>query len=140
MVALAYARLDRFGARVTVREGDWSALHDPRASFDRIVSSYVLDLLPEQAIANVIDASARALAEGGRLCLVGLTFGNTPLSRIVAGGWHALFRLSPRLVGGCRPIRLRPRFEMGGWHLVHHSVVTSFGVPSEVVVADRLSA
>ncbi|MGE5245791.1 MAG: class I SAM-dependent methyltransferase [Betaproteobacteria bacterium] len=137
MVALARERLAPFGprARVHLMEGS-----DPFAGIqtpvDRIISSYVLDLLEESEIAAFIAGCARALRPGGLLCLVSLTFGFRPTSRVVTSAWRAVFRISPRLVGGCRPIELRRYLAAGAWRVTHHTVVSSFGVPSEVVVAE----
>ena len=137
MVELARGRLAPFGARAEVRLSDGApAVDAPTASVDRVVSLYVLDLLPESEIRSFVRDAARALAPGGRICLVSLTHGEGPLSRAVVGGWRLLFRLSPRLVGGCRPIRLLDFLAGGSWQVLCHRVVVAWGVPSEVVVAE----
>lgn len=43
----------------------------------------------------------------------------------------------PSLVGGCRPIELTDLVTGPAWSLRHREVLVSFGVPSEVVVAER---
>jgi len=77
----------------------------------------------------------RVLDAGGKLCLVSLTEGITILSRVVSRTWAAIFRLRPSLVGGCRPIRLKPYILSGSWELEYQEVVVAYGVPSEVLVA-----
>src|SRR5581483_4815217 len=121
-------RLARFGARAKVTQINGS---DPfeaiSARPDRIFTTYVLDLLPQDEIAQFIRCSAAKLQNGGKLSVASLTFGTTLPSRAVSAGWHALFRTAPRVVGGCRPIRLLPYFSEP-WRIEHHATVRSFGI------------
>jgi ubiquinone/menaquinone biosynthesis C-methylase UbiE len=140
MVRLARSRLERFGARVMVRQTDGS-LRFPEVSgpFDRFVSNYVLDLLSASDIAHLLTEAHRLLVVGGRLCLVSLTGGSTRLSRLVTWSWTRLHALDPRLVGGCRPLELRDYLPGTGFDPDYTQVVTHFGVPSEVIVASKQS-
>lgn len=138
MVGLARERLARFGDRARVEQTDGSpAIARPDASFDRFVSNYVLDLLSEADIERVVSEAWRLLEPGGRLCLVSLTQGVTPLSRLVMAGWRRLQALSPKLVGGCRPVRLPDFVREPAWKIEYHEVVVAFGIPSEVLIASR---
>jgi SAM-dependent methyltransferase len=140
MVRLAQSRLERFGARVVVRQTDGALLFaEGSRSFDRFVSNYVLDLLSASDIAQLLSEAHRLLVAGGRLCLVSLTRGSTPLARLVTWSWTRLHALDPRLVGGCRPLELRDCLPGTGFHPDYTQVVTHFGVPSEVVVASKQS-
>ena len=138
MVRLASERLAPFGARarVVLTDGD-PRLDAPDASCDRFVSTYVLDLLSDEDIRAVIGQAERVLVPGGLLCLVGLTAGCTPASRVVTAIWSALHRLSPALVGGCRPLELAPHLARGPWKTRFHRSLSAFGVPSEILVAER---
>jgi hypothetical protein len=59
------------------------------------------------------------------------------LSLPVMGLWSAVARLAPRLVGGCRPQRAGRLLADAHWHIVHRSVVSCWGIASEVLVAAR---
>ncbi len=135
MVNLARARLARFGDRVAIHLTDGS-LRFPVAdhSIDRVLTTYVLDLLPEEDIRGFFAEARRVLSPGGRLGIASLTFGVGPWSRLMAGCWMRLYRWRPALVGGCRPIRLAP-FAGDRWQIVHRHVVAPFGIPSEALVA-----
>ncbi len=136
MVRLTRERLATFGARVTVEQSEGSPHFDVApGSLDRIVSNYVLDLLSEEDMRLFVAQAERALAPGGKLCLVSLTGGTTPLSRLFIWGWKHMHALSPRLVGGCRPIEILDSLNDTRWHVEHLNVVTALGMPSEVVVA-----
>jgi ubiquinone/menaquinone biosynthesis C-methylase UbiE len=139
MARLARFRLARFGERVTVRQTDGSLqFTEGSGSCDRFVSKYVLDLLSAADIAQLLAESHRLLVAGGRLCLVSLTRGSTPLARLVTWAWTRIHALEPRLVGGCRPLELRDCLPDTDFHIDYAQVITRFGIPSEVVVASRI--
>ncbi len=140
MVRLARSRLECFRARVVVRQTDGSLrFAEGSGSFDRFVSNYVLDLLSVPDMIQLLAEANRLLMADGRLCLVSLTRGSTPTSRLVNWSWTHLHALDPRLVGGCRPLELRDCLSGTGFHPDYTQVVTRFGVPSEVVVASKQS-
>ena len=136
MVSLAGTRLESFGerARIILSSGGAPAA-EPADSCDRFVSNYVLDLLSESDIRAVVSEASRMLRPGGLLCVASLSFGCGRWSRGFMGFWARVHALSPKLVGGCRPIDL-PSF-LGGsaWSLLHHESFSAFGVSSEVVIA-----
>lgn len=137
MVELTRERLQRFGPRVEVRHTDGSpVLPFGDASFDRVVSNYVLDLLSGDDIRSFVREAHRVLAPGGRLALVSLTHGSG-FGRVVETIWTRLHGWRPQLVGGCRPIELLDFLDDRPWHLLHRGRVQRFGICSEVVVAER---
>jgi ubiquinone/menaquinone biosynthesis C-methylase UbiE len=138
MVALARERLERFGARAEVRQSDGRMLLPLGvASADRVLATYVLDLLSFPDIGAFLVEAHRVLKPGGLLCVAGLTCGERPLSRAVSALWSAVHRIAPAKLGGCRPLMLQPLLDRGRWRLVHRSVVSPFGFASEVIVAER---
>ncbi len=140
MTGLAEQRIAPYAGRAKVVQSDGSISFPlPDHSVDRVVSTYVLDLLPESDIREVISEAHRVLKPGGRICLVGLGPGVTFGSRMVAALWSAAFRLHAPLVGGCRPIRIEPFLDRKTWLLDYRHVVIQFGVPSEVLIASPKS-
>jgi ubiquinone/menaquinone biosynthesis C-methylase UbiE len=136
MVALARDRLRRFGDRAVINLSDGSpATGAAPASVDAFVSTYVLDLLPDNDIRAVLTEARRVLKPGGRLCVASGTWGRAGLSRIVSWLWGRVYALRPSLVGGCRPLRLTDFLAGGGWRVEYGNVVVAYGIPSEVVVA-----
>jgi ubiquinone/menaquinone biosynthesis C-methylase UbiE len=135
MVDLATRRLAPFGERATlVCSG--GAIKFPLAdhAVERVVSTYVLDILAEEDIAAFFVQARRVLKPQGRLMLASLTGGVTLPSRIVSALWAAVFRLRPRFVGGCRPVHLLAHVDPTLWEILHRKVLTPFGIPSEVLV------
>jgi ubiquinone/menaquinone biosynthesis C-methylase UbiE len=140
MVALARSRLSPWKARARVVQTDGTP-HVPLgdASVDRFLACYVLDLLSEPDIRNLLSEAHRVLVSGGLICLVSLTYGNTTASKILISLWERMHAWRPWLVGGCRPLELCAHLSEATWQLQHRSVITRLGMSSEVVVASRAS-
>jgi len=136
MIAIAAQRVLPYRERAKVTQSDGS-MHFPLRdhSVDRVVSTYVLNLLSEEDILYVICEATRVLMPSGELCLVSLTQGVTFASQIFIALWSAVFRLRASLVGGCRPILLNSFFDQLSWSVDYRNVVIRFGVPSEVLIA-----
>jgi ubiquinone/menaquinone biosynthesis C-methylase UbiE len=140
MTSLAKRRLRVFGRWAEVRLCDGAPRVDATdGSFDRFISTYVLDLLSDDDIREVLKEARRVLKPSGMLGLVSLTNGPTPFSRTLSIMWRGLHRMSPWLVGGCRPIEIRSFISNSEWHIEYANIVVSFGVPSEIVVARPVS-
>jgi ubiquinone/menaquinone biosynthesis C-methylase UbiE len=137
MLGIARDRLASLNdrARLHLLEPGTIHLPIPDHSADRLVSTYVLDLLSPADIRTVVEEAHRVLRPGGRLCLASLTTGPSTLPRIVARLWSVVFRLRPQLVGGCRPIELGPYCAEAEWDILHREVVVRWGLSSEVLVA-----
>jgi len=135
MVGLAKEQLAKYAERAQVLQSDDKMIFSlPDNSVDRVVSTYVLDLLSEMDIEAFLREAHRVLNNEGKLCLVSLTKGTTFLSRAVSAVWDGIFRLRPALVGGCRPISLTRHIDPTHWELEYQNVVIAFGVPSEVLI------
>ncbi|MGH9024564.1 MAG: class I SAM-dependent methyltransferase [Acidimicrobiia bacterium] len=136
MVRLASDRLRQFGDRARVKLVEGGA-HLPVANgrADRVVATYVFDLLePEHGVALLEDAH-RVLRHDGLLTVAGLTDGVTPPTRFVSRGWRAVWRRWPSLVGGCRPVDVAAWLAPGRWEIAHREAVCAWGICSDVVVA-----
>ena len=136
MVSLARERLKPWSrTRTFVYQSDGSPrIPKPDRSFDRFVSTYVFDLLAPDFVDQLLSEAHRLLVPGGKICLVSLTFGASRLSRAVSWGWKRLWRLSPRVVGGCHPVELQDFLSVKEWEIDYLTRLTSWGITSEVIV------
>ena len=136
MINLASQRLTKYASRAKAEQSDGS-MHFPLDdhSVDRVVSTYVLDLLSDADILKAIEEAKRVLSPGGKLCLAGLSRGVTQPSRLVCTVWSTIFKLKASLVGGCRPIRIDSYLNPQDWNIEFHEVITQFAVPSEILIA-----
>ncbi len=139
MTRLAQRRIEAHAARARIvhTEGE---VHFPfdDGEIDRVVSCYVLDLLSDEDIRAYLDEAHRTLRPGGLVCLASLGRGVGMFSRLVSVLWSGVFRISPSIVGGCRPIELDTFVDPAQWRLVYRNIVTPFGVPSEVRILERI--
>jgi ubiquinone/menaquinone biosynthesis C-methylase UbiE len=139
MVRLARARVAPYGARAEARQTDGSPHIDaPDGSFDRFVSTFVMDLLAEEEIRALLGEAHRVLVPGGRLGIAGLTQGEAFPARALSRVWQGIHRLRPSLLGGCRPLEMSRFLPEPRWRLRHRSVVSPYAIASEVVVAERI--
>ena len=135
MVALATKRIAAWGDRARVRLVDGSMpLPADTESADRIVCTYVFDLLDDVDAAAVLDEFKRILIPEGLLCLISLRPGITRFERLVTRLWTGVWRRAPQLLGGCRPIRL-DRLLGERWAIRRRRVVHAWGFVSDMVVA-----
>jgi ubiquinone/menaquinone biosynthesis C-methylase UbiE len=138
MVGLARQRLQPFGVRAEVQQSTGPpALPAAPASIDAVLSCYVLDLLSPEDIRGFVAEAHRVLRPGGQLALVSLTHGCSWVSRTFERVWTTIHRLRPALVGGCRPVALRPYLDPTLWSVGYDTVILRLGISSEVLVAVR---
>ena len=136
MVQLTRKRLVPAGSRASVVRTDGRPrVPLPPTSCDRFISTYVLDLLSNQDISRTLAQAWKVLRPDGLLCLTGLTYGTTFVSRWVVACWLAIHSLRPSLVGGCRPISLTDFLGPASWKVLYSTTVVSWGVPSEILIA-----
>jgi ubiquinone/menaquinone biosynthesis C-methylase UbiE len=103
------------------------------ASIDLLMNSYMFDLIPFDDMAAVLSEFRRVLKEGGRMVLVNGTIGQSRASRL----YDLVYRLSPRLIGGCRGVRLSDRLRDNGFTVETREYHQQVLFPSEVIVARR---
>ncbi len=103
-------------------------------AFDRVFCGYVLDLLPEGDLARTMEEFARVTTPGGRIALVSMTQGRSPVSRLVVGAWKALYRANPIWCGGCRPLDLSSLARGLGLRVEMSERIEQLGFPSEILV------
>ncbi len=135
MVGLATRRLAPWRERAAVQLSEGSPSSPlPAGGCDRFVVTYVLDLLSDTVIREVLREARRVLDARGLLCAVSLTEGTSPGSRLLAATWRRIYKWRPALLGGCRPIRLAEVLDDSQWRTEHRSVVCSWGLCSEVAI------
>ncbi len=139
MIRLTKARLACFGSRVTVEQTNGVLQFEATSgSCDRFVSTYVADLLSASDITALLAEAHCLLMPEGRLCLVSLAHGATKVPRLLTGLWTYVHAHWPALVGGRRPLDLHTWLPTLSWQITYGNVVTTFGIPSEVLIATRL--
>lgn len=122
---LASSGLDR----VEVLDADARKLPFADASFDLIVNSYMLDLLPREEIPRALTEFRRLLRPGGRLVMSNMTLGERRAHRI----WDALYERGIVLTANCRGVLAAPVLAELGFTDVEREYSPQLGFPTEVV-------
>jgi ubiquinone/menaquinone biosynthesis C-methylase UbiE len=135
MINLASSRLAAWPERAKTLLVDGSLpLPADDAFADRVLSTFVFDLLEADYARAVLDDLRRILTSDGLLCLASLTHGERLIERGVSRTWTGLWRVAPQVVGGCRPINVSALLG-NDWQIQHHSRVHRLGLVTDVVIA-----
>lgn len=97
-------------------------------TFDVVYNSYMLDLIPLKDLPAVIKEFHRVLKKNGRLILVNLS--KKTEAPVL---YESIYKLSPALFGGCRPVLMQRLVQQTNFSLVKREFI-SFPVPSEIVL------
>lgn len=134
MLNKAKKKLSRTDARnFEMNIGDAAVLSYPAESFDILFNNYMFDLFPFEKMDVVINEFRRVLKPGGRLVLVNMTVGRSAGSKI----YDAVYRLSPKLLGGCRGVEMTDKLERNGFHVERREYIEQMFFPSEIVIATK---
>lgn len=136
MLAKAKKRLQAFPDRnYSLEIGSAFDLPVESGSIDLLMNNYMFDLIAYQEMDSVLAEFRRVLRPAGRLVLINMTVGE----RIGTNIYDFLYRLSPKLMGGCRGIRLANRLEQNGFDVASREYYQQMLFPSEVILARKKS-
>ena len=111
--------------------GDAYNLRFPDSQFDVLFNNYLFDLLPEQDFMLVLKEFKRVLKPNGRIIIVNMTQGE----RFYQHFWEFVYRINPKLMGGCRGVMLSQMMSASGFENIDRAMVSQFGFPSEIITA-----
>ncbi len=132
MLERARMKAEKSGtANYDISIGDAYDLQFADNQFDVIVNNYMFDLLPEQDFLPVLEEFRRVLKPDGRIILVNMTKGEHLYQRF----WELVYRINPKLMGGCRGVLLARAMSDVGFKNIYRETVSQFGFPSEIITA-----
>ena len=103
-------------------------------SFDVLMNNYMFDLLPADDWPRVLAAFHRVLKPGGRLVMSGMT----PSEGFGCGIYDRIYDMSPRMMGGCRGIRMAGPLEDNGFSVISRDYIQQMLFPSEIILAKKV--
>lgn len=115
-ISTVMLRLARTRTGSPAVQGDARRLSFQEASFDRLLCTYVLDLIPAADLPVVLQEFRRVLKPGGRMTLATLTEGVSVPSRLLVSARKALYAVSPVICAGCRPLLISSLVRGGRIH------------------------
>jgi ubiquinone/menaquinone biosynthesis C-methylase UbiE len=134
MLARAKDRLDAAGCtNFELSTGTALDIQQPPESFDVLLNSYMFDLIDNEVWPKILAEFRRVLKPGGRLVLTNMTLGE----RFGSGVYERVYQRSPRLLGGCRGVRLVEPLREAGFEVKSRRYVQQFLFPSEVISARK---
>ncbi len=106
------------------------------AVFDLLFNSYMLDLIDTPLIPQILSDFKRLLKPEGRLVLVSLTKGKKWYDNMWLYEW--IYRRSPTLLGGCRPVALKPFLAESDFENVNEYFMRAGHlIPTAIIRADK---
>ncbi len=121
------------GAHYALKKASAFDLDSEDAQFDVLMNNYMFDLISFDQMDAVLKEFKRVLKKGGKLVLVNMTLGE----KFGSGIYDLIYRISPRLMGGCRGIRLSEKLKEHGFHIKLREYHQQCLFPSEVILAHK---
>jgi ubiquinone/menaquinone biosynthesis C-methylase UbiE len=134
MLARAKKRVRRLPASsYSLEIGSAFNLNAEDETIDTLINNYMFDLISFDDMDKIILEFKRVLKSGGRLALVNMTEGE----RFGSGVYDAIYRISPRTMGGCRGVKLADRLQRHGFTVEKREYYQQMLFPSEVILARK---
>jgi ubiquinone/menaquinone biosynthesis C-methylase UbiE len=134
MLQKARKRLSRLsGAGYKLKLGSVFNLQEADARFDLIMNNYMFDLISFDEMDIVLKEFKRVLKKDGKLVLVNMTVGE----KFGSGIYDLMYRVSPKMMGGCRGIELSEKLSRHGFQVKSREYYQQLLFPSEVILAQK---
>ena len=132
MLEKAKKRLDRVPhSNFSLSVGTAFQLDIPDDSIDTLMNNYMFDLITYNDMDRVLVEFKRVLKKEGKLVLVNMTEGESFGSRL----YDLLYKISPKMMGGCRGIKLSNKLRKHGFRVASREYIQQMLFPSEVILA-----
>jgi ubiquinone/menaquinone biosynthesis C-methylase UbiE len=101
--------------------------------FDLVINNYMFDLISFDQMDAILMEFKRVLKKNGKLVFVNMTVGE----KIGSGIYDLIYRVSPKLMGGCRGVQLSERIRRHGFEVKSREYHQQLLFPSEVIIAQK---
>lgn len=114
-------------------QADVTELPVRKRSCDRIVSTFVFDLLPEETHIPILSQMYTMLKADGKLVLATMT----TTGHLTHQAWRWFAHTFPSLFTYCRPIDIKPALQDANYTIERNEVISQNTFPSEVILARK---
>ncbi len=129
MLAKAKDRLSSASNNYALNAGNAYRLPFKDESFDYVLSSYVLDLLPEKDFDIILAEFRRVMKKGADGLVLTMSMGSRWYNKI----WFLLAEYFPSLLTNCRPVDLSHYIESSGFKIIERRFVSQNTFPSDII-------
>jgi ubiquinone/menaquinone biosynthesis C-methylase UbiE len=134
MLKKAQKRLSKIGnSRYELQLGTAFNLEAEDNQCDLLINNYMFDLIPYDQMDAILTEFKRVIRKGGTLVLVNMTKGE----KFGSGIYDFIYRISPKLMGGCRGVQLSERIRRHGFEVKTREYHQQLLFPSEVIIAQK---
>ncbi len=98
-------------------------------TFNFVISSYVLDLLPEEDFKNILTEFVRVMKDKGEGVIITMSMGKKWYNNF----WYLLSKYFPSLLTNCRPIALADYLISAGLKVTRKEMISQNTFASEII-------
>jgi ubiquinone/menaquinone biosynthesis C-methylase UbiE len=134
MLNKAKSKMKNSSAKYILEEGSAFNIKSKDGYYDILFNNYMFDLMPGSEMGKIVNEFKRVLKKNGKLILVNMTEGETFFAKI----YEVIYKVSPRLIGGCRGVQLSDLITKNGFRIESREYIQQLLFPSEVIVASKI--
>ena len=118
-----------------LQEGNTLNLNFPENSFDILINSYMVDLLPIETFDKIATEFYRVLKPGGKIVMSTFSFGTKRIHRF----WYWIAKRFPKLLTGCRPVAFKNYLMKTGFEIEKYIEISQNTFPSQIIKARKVA-
>ncbi len=137
MLRRAAKKLGKTGDRnFELKEGNVLNMNFPGDTFDLVINSYMVDLMPAEYFDKIASEFLRILKPGGKAVISTFSFGTKKIHRF----WFWVSKHFPKLLTGCRPVWFKENLINAGFRIKKEMEISQNTFPSQVIEAVKKKA
>ncbi len=134
MISKARGKLDKINkGNFELREGNALNLDFSENSFDILINSYMVDLMPLETFDKIANEFFRVLRPNGIIVISTFSFGTRKIHRF----WYWMAKKFPGLLTGCRPVSFRNYLIKAGFKIEREMEISQNTFPSKIIKARK---
>jgi phosphatidylethanolamine/phosphatidyl-N-methylethanolamine N-methyltransferase len=119
MLAMARKEAHLVGAEASMVQADVVRLPFQNGVFDAVLSTFLVNLIPNKMVPDALTEMVRVVAPGGRFVIGHLDVESTLLRSL----WHLADEIVPDTFGIMRPINMNEFYEAAGMRIIREETV-----------------
>jgi ubiquinone/menaquinone biosynthesis C-methylase UbiE len=133
MLNNARKRLNKCPGNFELQEGDVFNLQFQENTFDIVINTYMVDLMPEETFDKIAHQFYRVLKPNGTAVISTFSFG----TKRIHGIWLWIATHFPGLLTGCRPVSFKAPLINAGFNVEKILKISQNTFPSEILKAKK---